>query len=67
MKSPHQVKTDERDSARVLRWVVAAVIVLVIGALSYNYFAKQRMAQGPAQSMIQTGSVAAGAYLPAFA
>ena len=45
MKSPRQAKSDERDNRRVLTWLVIAIAVIVIGALSYNFFARQRMAE----------------------
>jgi hypothetical protein len=35
-----QAKNDDRDSRRVLRWVVISVVVLLIGALTYNYMAR---------------------------
>ncbi|MDM0108840.1 hypothetical protein QTH97_28125 [Variovorax sp. J22R24] len=47
MKSPGQVKGDERDNTRVLRWVVIAVVILVVGALSYNFLAREKTSDAP--------------------
>lgn len=48
MKTPVQQRTDERDNKRVLRWVVIAVVVLVVGALIYNFLGRERTGEAPA-------------------
>jgi len=48
MKTPTQQRTDERDSKRVLRWVVIAIVVLLVGVLSYNFLARERTGAAPA-------------------
>ena len=35
-----QAKKDDRDNNFVVRWAVAAVIVVAIGAVGYNYLAR---------------------------
>lgn len=48
MKTQTQQKSDERDNKRVLRWIVVAVVVLLVGALTYNFFARERTGAAPA-------------------
>jgi len=42
MKSPRQVKSDERDNARVIRWGIGAAIFVFILALAYNFLTQTR-------------------------
>jgi hypothetical protein len=42
MKTQTQQRTDERDNSRVWRWAVIAVVVLLVGALSYNVLGRER-------------------------
>jgi anti-sigma-K factor RskA len=42
MKTQIQQRTDERDNRRVWRWVVIAVVVLLVGALTYNFLGRER-------------------------
>ena len=58
MKPQGQVGSDERDNKRVIRWGAIAIAVLLVGALSYNFFSTQRSAEpaGPANSQSSTPS-----------
>ncbi|CAN7222669.1 hypothetical protein [Variovorax paradoxus] len=42
MKSSRQLKTDERDNARLFRWGIGAAIFVFILALAYNFLAQTR-------------------------
>ena len=42
MKSPLQVKSDERDNHRLTRWLIVAIVVVLAGVLSYNFLARER-------------------------
>ena len=42
MKTQIQQRTDERDNRRVWQWAVIAAVVLLLGALSYNFLARER-------------------------
>ena len=48
MKTPTQQRTDERDNKRVLRWVVIAIVVLLVGVVTYNFLARERTGAAPA-------------------
>jgi type VI protein secretion system component VasK len=48
MKTQIQQRTDERDNRRVSHWLVIVVVVLLVGVLSYNFFAGERTGAAPA-------------------
>ena len=56
MKTQVQAKKDDRDNNRILRWLVIAIAVLVVGALSYNLLAHKRM--GPTPDAPETSQAA---------
>jgi hypothetical protein len=47
MKTQTQQRTDERDNKRVSRWLVILVAVLLVGVLTYNFFARERTGAAP--------------------
>ena len=53
--SHRQVKSEMRHNRQALRWVVLAVIIILLAVASFSYFAHRREAaaegQGPAQAL----------------
>lgn len=45
MKTDGQVKSDERDNNRVIRWIIFAIAVLLAASLSYSFFSRQKIAE----------------------
>ncbi|MBD9663160.1 hypothetical protein FB547_10462 [Variovorax beijingensis] len=55
MKPSRQVKSDERDNARVFRWGIGAAIFVFILALAYNFLTQTRE-EGPVKPSTPTQS-----------
>jgi len=55
MKPSRQLKSDERDNARVFRWGIGAAIVVFILALAYNFLTQTRE-EGPVKPSTPTQS-----------
>ncbi len=47
MKTQARQGTDDRDNKRVSRWLVIVVVVLLVGVLTYNFFARERTGAAP--------------------
>ncbi|BEP48299.1 hypothetical protein LJR099_001847 [Variovorax paradoxus] len=64
MKSSRQLKTDERDNARLFRWGIGAAIFVFILALAYNFLTQTRE-EGPVKPSTPTQTQSAPQTAPA--
>ncbi|WP_062361949.1 hypothetical protein [Variovorax paradoxus] len=64
MKPSRQVKSDERDNARVFRWGIGAAIFVFILALAYNFLTQTRE-EGPVKPSTPTQTQSAPQTAPA--